>query len=142
MATDTAPVSPPVRQDPRQVSNTLVKRFQFNTPGIADGVAFDNSLPVGARILSVLVEIITAFNAGTTNVLTVGTNGPSTYNNLVAAGDIDEAVVQTTQVLRGIGGSIMRAAELVPKVKYTQTGTAATTGDAEVTITYEGGHAS
>jgi hypothetical protein len=141
MATDTAPVSPPVRQDPRQVANTLVKRIQFNTAGIADGVAFDNSLPVGARILAVIVEIITAFNAASTNVLTVGTNSTS-FNDLVAAGDVDEATVQATQVLRGIGGSILRSAEKVPKIKYTQTGDAATTGDAEVTIVYEGGHAS
>lgn len=141
MTTGTAPVSPPVRQDPRQVVNTLKKRFQFNTANITTGVAFDNSLPMGAVITTVLVEIITAFNAGTTNVLTVGTNS-STYNNLVAAADVNEAAAATTRVERGIGGSILRAAELVPYVMYTQTGTAATTGDAEVTITFEGGFAS
>ena len=138
MTTNTAPVSPPVRQDPRQVANTLKKRFQYNTAGIASGVAFDNALPEDAVILAVIVEIITAFNAGTTNVLTVGTNS-SSYNNLVAAGDVDEAAVATTQVLRGIGGSILRAAELVPYVKFTETGGVATAGDAEVTIVYEGG---
>lgn len=141
MATNTAPVAPPVRQDPRQVVNTLKKRFQFNTAGIATGVAFDNSLPMGAVITAVLVEIITAFNAATTNVLTVGTNS-STYNNLVAAADVNEGATGTTRVDRGIGGAIMRAAELAPYVMYTQSGTAATTGDAEVTITYEGGFSS
>lgn len=141
MATNTAPVAPPVRQDPRQVVNTLKKRFQFNTAGIATGVAFDNSLPMGAVITTVLVEIITAFNAATTNVLTVGTNS-STYNNLVAASDVNEGATGTTRVDRGIGGAIMRAAELTPYVMYTQSGTAATTGDAEVTITYEGGFSS
>lgn len=141
MATNTAQVAPPVRQDPRQVSNTLKKRIQFNTAGIAAGVAFDNSLPAGAVILSVLVEIITAFNAGTTNVLTVGTNS-TTYNNLVAAADVNEGAVATTQVLRGIGGSILRSAALTPYVTFAETGGAATTGDAEITIEFEGGWAS
>jgi hypothetical protein len=142
MPTDTAQVSPAVRQDPRQVANTLKKRFQYNTPGIATGVAFDNSLPANAVILAVLVEIITVFNAVTTNVVTVGTNSP-TFNDLVAAADVNEAAVATTRVERGIGGSIMRGtADKVPKVMYTQSGTAATTGDAEVTILYEGGWAS
>ena len=138
MATDTAPVSPPSRQDPRQVVNTLKKRVNFNDAGIASGIAFDNSLPMGAVILTVLVEIITAFNAGATNVLTVGTNS-ATYNNLVAAGDVDETAVATTRVDRGIGGSICRSAEKTPYIAYAQTGGAATTGVAEVTISYEGG---
>lgn len=141
MATNTAPVSPPARQDPRQVSNTLKKRIAFNTAGIAAGVPFDNSLPMGAVITGVFVEIITAFNAGSTNVLTVGTNS-TTYNNLVAAADVDETAVATTQVLRGIGGSILRSAGLTPYITFAETGGAATTGDAEVTITYEGGFAS
>lgn len=141
MPTNTAALVPAPRQDPRQVANTLKKRVQYNTPGIASGVAFDNSLPQGAVIIDVLVEIIAAFNAGTTNVLTVGTNA-STYNNLVAAGDVNEAAVATTRVERGIGGSILRSADLTPKIAFAETGTAATTGDAEVTIVYEGGHAS
>lgn len=138
MTTNTAQISPPERQDPRQVVNTLKKRIQYNTAGIASGVAFDNSVPVNAVIISVLVEIITAFNAGTTNVLTVGFNSTS-YNDLVAAADVNEAVVATTRVDRGIGGSLVRSAGKTPYVKFTETGTAATTGDAEVTITYEGG---
>lgn len=138
MATNTAATVPPPRQDPRQVANTLKKRFQFNTPGIATGVPFDNSLPMGAVIIAVLVEIITAFNAVTTNVITVGTNS-STYNNIVAAADVAEGVVGTTRVERAIGGALCRSADLTPYVTYTQTGTAATTGDAEVTIVYEGG---
>lgn len=141
MATNTAALLPPVRQDPRQVLNTLKKRFQFNTPGIATGVAFENSLPMGAVILSVIVEIITVFNAVTTNVVTVGTNS-TTYNNIVAAADVNEAATGATRVERAIGGALLRAAELTPFVTFTQSGTAATTGDAEVTITYEGGFSS
>lgn len=141
MTTNTAQILPPARQDPRQVVNTLKKRFQFNTANIATGVAFDNSLPQGAVILAVIVEIITAFNAAGLNTLTVGTNS-TTYNNMVAAGDVNAGSVAANQVIRGIGGSILRSAELTPYVTYAQTGTAATTGDAEVTIIYEGGFSS
>lgn len=138
MPTNTAPVSPPVRQDPRQVANTLVKVVNYNDAGIAAGLAFDNSLPAGAVILAVLVEIIVAFNAGSTNVLTVGMNSP-TYNDMVAAADVNEAAIGTTRVERAIGGALLRAAEKTPFVAYAQTGTPATAGQAEVTILYEGG---
>jgi hypothetical protein len=69
-------------------------------PGIATGVAFDNYLPQNAFIENVLVEIVTVFNAGTTNVLTVGTVG-ATYNNIVAAGDVNEAAAGVYQATRG-----------------------------------------
>jgi hypothetical protein len=141
MATGTAPVAPPARNDPRQVANTLVKTVNYNDAGISTGVAFDNSLPVAARIISVTVEIITAFNAGTTNVLTTGTNS-TTYNNIVAAADVNEAAIATTRVDRGLGGSIARAAEIAVYAVYMQTGTAATAGKAEIVIVYEGGRSS
>jgi hypothetical protein len=73
------------RQDPRQVVNTLKKTVNFNDPGVAAGIPFDNYLPQNAFILRVLVEIVVVFNAVTTNVLTVGTVGAA-YNNIVAAG--------------------------------------------------------
>lgn len=138
MATNTAAVVPPARQDPRQVVNSLKKTVNFNDAGISSGVAFDNGFPLGAFILGVWVAIVTAFNAGSTNVLTVGTNS-TTYNNLVASGDVDETAVATTQILRGSGPSIPASADIVPYVKYTQTGDAATTGQAVIVITYEGG---
>lgn len=138
MTTNTAQVSPPNRQDPRQVVNTLKKTVNFDTVGISSGVAFDNSLPIGAFILGTWVAIVTAFNAVTTNVLTVGTNS-TTFNNLVAAADVDETAIATTQVLRGIGPTIAASADITPYVKYTQSGTAATAGQAIVVITYEGG---
>lgn len=138
MATGTAQVNPAVRQDPRQVSNTLKKTVNFNDAGIASGLAFDNSLPQAAFILLVLVEIVTVFNAGSTNVLTVGTNA-STYNNIVNAGDVNEAATGVTNVTRGLGRSLTASADVVPFVIYTQTGGAATTGQAVVVIEYEGG---
>ena len=138
MATNTAQIVPGARQDPRQVINSLKKTVNYNDAGISSGIAFDNGIPAGAFITNVMVEVVTAFNAGTTNVLTVGTNSTS-FNNLVAAGDVDEAATGVTVVTRGYGRSIAASADLVPYVKYTQTGDAATTGQAVVVVTYEGG---
>ena len=126
------------RQDPRQVANTLKKTVNFNDPGIATGVAFDNPLPQNAFILRVLVEIAAVFNAATTNVLTVGTVG-ATYNNIVAAADINEAVTGVYDVTRGLGRALTAAGDVLPYAQYTQTGTAATTGQAIIVIEFEGG---
>jgi hypothetical protein len=126
------------RQDPRQVVNTLKKTVNFNDAGIAAGLPFDNYLPQNAFIENVLVEIVTAFNAATTNVLTVGTVG-ATYNNIVAAADVNEAVAGVYQATRGFGRSLTAAGDVLPFAQYTQTGTAATTGQAIIVIFYEGG---
>lgn len=135
MATNTAGTS--ARRDPRNVMNSMVAVINFNDGGVSSGIQF-GTLPVGARITDVIVEIITAFNAATTNVLTVGTNA-SNYNNIVASGDINAGATGTTRDERGLGGSIARSADIGVFYKYTQTGTAATTGKAEVTIVFEGG---
>jgi hypothetical protein len=138
MATNTAAIIPPARQDPRQVINDIKKTVNFNDAGVASGIAFDNSLPLGAFITRVLVEIVVVFNAVTTNVLTVGTNA-TTYNDIVAATDVNEGATGVTEVTRGYGRGIAAAADKTPFVKYTQTGTAATTGQAVIVIEYEGG---
>lgn len=138
MATGTAATVPAPRQDPRQVVNTLKKTVNYNDTGISSGIAFDNSVPEDACILGVIVDIETAFNAGTTNVLTVGFNS-SDYNDLVAAGDVNEGATGATRVDRGIGASLVRSADKTPYVKYAQTGVAATAGKAHITIIYEGG---
>lgn len=140
MTTNTQPVLPPSRRDPRQVANTLRRTINFNDPDVLAGT-FANSLPLGANILQVQVEIVTVFNGGSTNVLTVGTNA-TTYNDLVAAADVNEAATGVTLVTRGLGQSIALTAEKAVAAKYTQTGTPATTGKAIITILYEGGWAS
>lgn len=126
------------RQDPRQVVNTLKKTVNFNDAGIATGLPFDNYLPQNAFIENVLVEIVTVFNAATTNVLTVGTNA-STYNNIVAAADVNEGLAGVYQATRGLGRSLTASGDVLPYAMYTQTGTAATTGQAIIVIFYEGG---
>lgn len=126
------------RQDPRQVANTLKKTVNYNDVGIGTGLAFDNYLPQAAFIMRVLVEIVTAFNAGTTNVLTAGTVAAA-YNNLVSAADVNEAVTGVYDVTRGLGRGLTAAANVLPYAMYTQTGGAATAGQAIILIEFEGG---
>jgi hypothetical protein len=104
-------------------------------------VAFENYLPRAAFILNVMTEIVTAFNAVTTNVYTVGTVGAA-YNNIVAAGDINPALAGVYTATRGLGRSLTAAAAVLPYAKYTQTGTAATQGQAITVIEFEGGWSS
>lgn len=141
MTTNTAQVVPAARQDPRQVVNTLKKTINWNDAGIATGLQFDNSIPAGAFILSTDVEIVTTFNAGTTNVITIGTNSAS-YNNIVNSTDLNEAVTGVTRVFRGSGRGLTAAADVIPNATYTQTGTSATQGQAVIVITFEGGWSS
>lgn len=131
MATNTAQ-SPQVREHPLPLIHFMRKTVNYNTAGIADGVDFANYLPSGASILFTNVKIKTAFNAGTTNVLTVGYG--SGFNNMVAAGDVNEAATGSNMVLRG--ADLTLSADQLPKIKYTQTGTAASAGQAEVIIAY------
>lgn len=128
------------RQDPRQVVNTLRKTVNYNDVGIGSGLAMENWLPQGAFLMRCLVEIVTAFNAGTTNVLTVGTNAAA-YDNIVAAGDVDEAVVDVYDVTRAVGRGLASAGNVRPYVMYTQSGTAATAGQAVILLSFDGGWA-
>lgn len=138
MTTNVAQVLPPARQDPRQVLNTLKMVVNWNDANIANGNAFDNALPRNAFITDVLVEIVTPFN-GTTPALTVGTVGTA-YNNIVAAGDVDETVAGVTRVTRAIGRGLTAAADIAAYAKAALTGASA--GQAVIVITFEGGWAS
>jgi hypothetical protein len=137
----TGTVGVAARQDPRQVVNTLKKTTNFGDVGIAVGVAFENYLPQAAFITRVLTEIVTAFNAGGTNPYTVGTVGAA-YNNIVAAGDVNPAVVGVYESTRALGRLLAAAGAVLPVAKYAQTGGAATTGQAITVICFEGGWAS
>lgn len=129
------------RQDPRQVTNTLKKIVNYNDVGASTGNAFAQYLPQGAFITSVLCEIVTAFNAGTTNPLTVGTNSPS-FNNIIAAGDNTPGTPGVYAATRALGRSIANAGDVLPVAMYAPTGTAASTGQAVIVIEYEGGWSS
>ncbi len=131
MATNTAGKT--ARQGYQQQVNYLRKTVNYNDTGISSGVGHPFYLPAGAQILFTTVNIVTAFNAGTTNVLTVGQNATS-YNDIVNATDVNEGVTGSTMVLRGADLNITSDTQVF--VKYTQTGGAATTGVANIVIAY------
>ncbi len=88
------------------------------------------TVPNGAIIMSTVVEVITVFNAATTNVLEVGT--AASAGAYVAAADVNEAAAGTTVVAH----SATLAADTEILAKFTQTGTAATAGSARCTVLY------
>jgi len=137
MATDTAQVAPPTRRQPQQLVNTLKKTVLFGDAGIATGVAFDNSLPDGVTITDVQVEIVTAFDG--TPTLTVGTNS-TTYNDIVAAADVNELAIGVTKVGRAWGAALTASAGKTPYAKLAAT--SPTVGKAIIVISYEGGWSS
>ena len=103
----------------------------YSDAGISSGKKV-GTLPNGALIHNTNVFVETAFNAATTNVLTLGTNS-SSYNDIVASGGVDETSATGQNVP---GATAPLTADKDVFVRYTQTGTAATTGKAHFTIAY------
>lgn len=110
----------------------LRKEVNYNDPGIASGVVIGR-LPAGAQITQALARVKTTFNAGTTNVLSVGTNA-SAYDNIFGAADIAEGAAGNNVALTA--NLLEAASEADVFVKYTQTGTAASQGKAVIHIAY------
>ena len=121
---------------PQQYHQNLVhylrKEVNFNDPGIALGLVIGR-LPAGAQITQAMARVKNAFNAGTTNVLTIGTNG-ATYDNVLGAADIAEATPGTYQAPGA--GLIDVGADTDLVARYTQSGAAATAGRAILHIAY------
>ena len=95
------------------------------------------TLPANAQIISINIDVTTAFNAGTTNTVTVGKTGSAAaYVTATSVGSAGRASVATTGVYSAwadVGDSDVNYAT----VTYSQTGTAATAGAARVTIVYK-----
>jgi len=113
-------------------SHFLRGTVAFNTPGIASGVLL-GTIPAGSIILGTYVRVQTAFNAATTNVLTVGTLGDSGLDNIVAGGDVTEGSIGSVRV---VGPLDPVAADTDIMMSYTQSGTAATAGLAHIVLEY------
>jgi len=117
-------------------SNTLHcirGRIKFDTSGAATGIEI-GTIPAGSFVGSVTVHVATAFNAATTNVLVVGTAADDD-GFAVAAGTLSGATGLKTALFGAQSGDTLTADTPVV-VKYTQTGTAATAGDAQVLVTF------
>lgn len=108
-------------------------------PSIAEAeILFSDAAPVdvvdipsGAVVLRAWAEVLAVFNAGTTNVLELGYAGtPAAY---LAAADVNEAAVGASAAK---GPFAAEAAARTIQARYTQTGTAATTGRARVFVEF------
>ena len=99
--------------------------IKYNTTGAANGVELC-AVPNKAIITRAVAVVKTAFNAGSTNVLTVGANNDA--NDLLGSSDITEGTKGSYSkdafVEVAKGGKI--------KAKYAQTGTAASAGEADI----------
>lgn len=107
----------------RVVAGTI----NFNTAG---GTVDLDTLDAGEVVVDARVEVLTAFNAATTNVLTVGNGVVST--KFVGTSDVTEG---TPGAYKAAGPYTAETVAGAVRVTYTQTGTAATTGSAKVYVT-------
>lgn len=108
-------------------------RINFDSSGVATGVEI-GTIPAGSFVMPATVHIITAFNAATTNVLEVGTAADAD-GFVTSAG----AIAGTTGVktsLTGAQSGDTLTADTPVVVKFTQTGTPATTGVAQVVVPF------
>jgi hypothetical protein len=122
------------RKNALQLVHYLRFTVNYNDAGIATGVG-KQVLPAGAIIIGTDVHVATAFNAATTNVLTVGTTG--VFTEIVSAAALNEGATGLTQNIAPTGimlGPITADTQVF--VSYTQTGTAATAGQATFVIKY------
>ncbi len=124
----------PARELHTQQIHYLRKRVNYNDSGISGGV-YMGTLPAGAVVIDAVTRVITAFNAATTNVLTAGTNS-SSYDNIVGAADVTEGTPGGYRAAILTVAGTTYAADTDVYAKYTQTGTAATTGAAVIIISF------
>jgi len=123
------------RKNAAQMVHYLRFIVNYNDTGIGTGVG-KQTLPAGAVIIGTDVNVITAFNAGTTNPLTVGIEA-TTYANIAASASTAAGSTGLKQNIAPTGTALVPlAADSQVFVMYAQTGTAATAGQAVVIVKY------
>lgn len=132
MATGTAGTN--ARDVMMPVTQHLAYVLNFNTTGAASGVQI-GTIPANAVIQSWRVTVTTAFNAGTTNPITVGTT--ATGEEVAAAASITSGTAGVyTGSAAAAGGWAIQTADKPIYVSYIPTGNAATTGKAVISVSY------
>ena len=107
-----------------------------NTIAYTDSAAVTiGTIPANAQIIDINIDVTTAFNAGTTNTMTVGKSGSAAaYVASTSVGAAGRASVATTGVYSAWAD--VGAAEVPVTATFAQTGTAASAGAARVTVVY------
>ena len=94
------------------------------------------TIPAGAQIVDINIDVTTAFDAGTTNTVTVGKTGSAAaFVAATSVGSAGRASVATTGVYSAWANT--GSSDVSATITYSQTGTAATAGAARVTIIYK-----
>jgi len=119
----------------------LRKGIEYNATGIAtDATVKVGILPAGALPLFTMVVVTTAFNAGTTNPIDVGVSGNE--DAFVDGGTTGDATDADADATTAGGYIVWRAAGQIISsdttiyVTYTESGTAASAGAAEIVVAY------
>lgn len=103
----------------------------WNSPGVATGVNI-GAIPAGAQVVDCVVNVKTAFNAGTTNVLAVGTTG--TGAQIATSAETASGSTGGKRCVTGL--NVQPSTDTDIWASFTQTGTAASAGLATVVVTY------
>ncbi len=111
----------------------LRKTVNYNDNAVSAGV-YVGTLPSGAQILDAVVQVATAFNAGSGNTLGVGITSTA-YVDIIATGDV------TLGTTGGYRAAILTAGDIMATdsdvyARYVQTGSTASAGAATITITF------
>lgn len=121
------------RQTQFQQTHYIRKRVNWNDAGIAAGV-LAGTLPAGALLTLAAARVNTAFNAGTTNVLQMGTT--ATGGEILANAVVLAGAAGFKSATSGTAFSATFATDTDIYVSYAQTGTAATAGQADMIVSY------
>lgn len=133
----------PARDFMDGVVHVICREVNYDTPGVSvsgtTGGVILGGVPAGARILGVHAHVATAFNAGSTNVLTVGVTGDSGLDNIIDAATSGSSFTEGSAgyaVAQPLAAFAQVTSDSEIKVAYNQTGTAATAGKAYVSLYY------
>lgn len=125
-----------VRDESQQALHYYRLTVNFNDSNISTAQKF-GALSKNTYIHSIDCHVTTVFNAGTTNVVTMGTSSTAA-NEIISASDLNEAsaTVQHLTSSTGLGLGATSAADVTLYAKYAQTGNAATAGSVTCVIGY------
>ena len=126
--------TPQVRNFGWQQIQYLRATINYNDPGILTGLGFAK-LPQYAFITSIAHHVETAFNAGTTNPVSIGTTAANA-NEILAATAMTATGYTADTAAAGLGIAATAAGDVTVYAKYAPTGGAASAGKVHVVIGY------
>lgn len=134
MPTNSATGTAKGRENVPQVVNTIRKRVTWNEAGNVTGIPIE-WIRQGSIILESYVIITTGFNAGTTNVLSAGTNGPAYDNVITSAQSVSQTPGQKLNLVPTGTALGPLAADAQLFYRFQQTGTVASAGEGYLVVT-------